>query len=254
METVERYGVEAVHGAMTYACDASAERMRFALEAVPDGEWEGEDLADCDALDDSEEYLVRVKIVKRGDRAEVDFSGSSRQARTCINCTPLDAKTTVGVAFKYLLDPRGPFTSGTMRCVDLIVPPGAVMGALPPDGAVFAYWELNQLMISAVLRALAKAARRRRPWAAIAVAPTSTTPTASSPTGRPGCRRPRSAARSARSARTRTETPTATCSRTRRTASGRPSRRSSPEHPSWCSGTRSSPTRPVPAPTGAAPR
>jgi N-methylhydantoinase B len=157
VETVERYGVEATHGSMQYACDASAERMRSALRAIPDGEWEGEDLADCDALDDSEEYLVRVKIVKRGDRAEVDFSGSSRQARTCINCTPLDAKTTVGVAFKYLLDPRSPFTSGTMRCVDLVVPPGAVMGALPPGGAVFAYWELNQLMISAVLRALAKA-------------------------------------------------------------------------------------------------
>jgi len=157
VETVERYGVEAAHGAMQYVCDASAERMQLALEAIPDGEWEGEDLADCDALDDAEEYLVCVKITKRGGRAEVDFSGSSRQARTCINCTPLDAKTTVGIAFKYLLDPRAPFTSGTMRCVDLLVPPGSMMGALPPDGAVFAYWEMNQLMIAAVLRALAQA-------------------------------------------------------------------------------------------------
>lgn len=157
VETVERYGVEAAHGAMRYVCDASAERMQFALEAIPDGEWEGEDLADCDALDDAEEYLIRVKITKRGGRAEVDFSGSSRQARTCINCTPLDAKTTVGVAFKYLFDPRAPFTSGTMRCVDLVVPQGSMMGALPPNGAVFAYWEQNQLMITAILRALAKA-------------------------------------------------------------------------------------------------
>ena len=107
VETVERYGVEPVHGAMRYACDASAERIRFALEAIPDGEWEGEDLADCDALDDSEEYLVRVKVDQARRPAEVDFSGSSRQARTCINCTALDAKTTVGVAFKYLFDPRG---------------------------------------------------------------------------------------------------------------------------------------------------
>ena len=47
-----------------------------------------------------------MKITKRGGRAEVDFSGTSRQARTCINATALDAKTTVGVAFKYLFDPR----------------------------------------------------------------------------------------------------------------------------------------------------
>jgi N-methylhydantoinase B len=156
-ETVERYGVDAVHGAMRYVCDASAQRLAAALEAIPDGEWVGEDATDCDALDDSEEYLVRVRIKKRGGRAEVDFSGTSRQARTCINCTPLDAKTTVGVAFKYLFDPRGPFTSGTTRCIDLVVPDGTCVSALPPDGAVFAYWEQNQTMISALLRALAQA-------------------------------------------------------------------------------------------------
>jgi N-methylhydantoinase B len=157
VETAVRYGVDAVHGAMTYVCDASAERISHALEAIPDGDWEGEDSIDCDALDDEEEYRVRVKVTKRGGRAEVDFGGTSRQARTCINCTALDAKTTVGLAFKYLFDPRGPFTSGSPRCIDLVIPEGSVVNALPPDGAVFAYWEQSQLVISAVLRALAQA-------------------------------------------------------------------------------------------------
>jgi N-methylhydantoinase B len=156
-ETIERYGVGAVHGAMEYVCDTSAERISRALEAIPDGEWEGEDVVDCDALDDSEEYRVRVKVRKRRGRAEVDFSGTSRQARTCINCTALDVKTTVGLAFKYLFDPRGPVTSGMTRHVDLVIPEGSVICALPPDGAVFAYWEQSQVMISAVLRALARA-------------------------------------------------------------------------------------------------
>jgi N-methylhydantoinase B len=156
-ETIERYGLDAVHGAMAYVCDASGERLAAALEAIPDGEWAGEDAADCDAVDDTEEYLVRVTVKKRGGRAEVDFSGTSRQARTCINCTALDAKTTVGIAFKYLFDPRGPFTSGTTRALDIVIPEGTVVSALPPDGAVFAYWEQNQVMISALLRALAQA-------------------------------------------------------------------------------------------------
>ncbi len=155
-ETIERHGVEAVHGAMDYACDAAAERMASALEALPDGEWEGEDIADCDAIDDSEEYRVRVRFTKRGGRAEADFSGSSRQARTCINATPLDVKSSVGVSLKYLLDPRGRFTSGTLRCVDIVVPDGTVVSALPPDGAVFAYWEQSQIVMSAMLRALAQ--------------------------------------------------------------------------------------------------
>ena len=156
-ETLDRYGVDAVLGAMDYVCDASAERMSNALEAITDGDWEGEDTIDCDALDASEEYRVRVRVRKRRGRAEVDFSGTSRQARTCLNCTVLDAKTTVGLAFKYLFDPRGPFTSGTTRSIDLVVPEGTVVSALPPDGAVFAYWEQSQLVISALLRALAQA-------------------------------------------------------------------------------------------------
>ena len=156
-ETIERYGLEAAHGAIGYACDAAAERMALALAAIEDGEWEGEDVADCDGVDDSEEYRIRVKVTKRGSRAEVDFSGTSRQARTCINATALDVKSTVGAAFKYLFDPRAPFTSGTWRHIDIVLPEGTVVSALPPEGVVFLYYEQSQVMLGALLRALAKA-------------------------------------------------------------------------------------------------
>jgi N-methylhydantoinase B len=156
-ETLRRYGATAVTGAMAYVCDSSAERMSVALAALPDGEWEGEDALDCDGVDDSEEYRVHVRVVKRGGRAEIDFSGTSRQARTCINATALDVKSSVGIGLKFLLDPDGPFTSGTTRCVDLVIPEGTVVSALPPDGAVFAYWEQSQVVLSALLRAMAQA-------------------------------------------------------------------------------------------------
>lgn len=156
-ETIDRYGFDAVQGAMRYACDAAAERMSLALAALPDGEWEGEDAADCDGVDDGEEYRIHVRVTKRGGRAEVDFSGTSRQARTAINATALDAKSTVGTAFKYLLDPRTPFNSGTWRHIDIVLPEGTVVSALPPDGAVFLYYEQSQVMLGALLRALAQA-------------------------------------------------------------------------------------------------
>ncbi len=159
-DTVGRYGAGAVLGAMRYVCDAAAERMELALESIPDGEWEGEDAADCDGVDDTEEYRVHVKVTKRGKRAEIDFSGTSRQARTCINATSLDVKSTVGVAFKYLFDPRTPFSSGTWRSLDVVLPEGTVISARPPDGAVFLYYEMSQVMLGALLRALAPAVGR----------------------------------------------------------------------------------------------
>jgi N-methylhydantoinase B len=161
VESAERYGAEALRGTIDYVCDANAERIAEALAELPDGRWEGWDMSDCDGVDDGEEYRVQVAITKRDDRLEVDFSGTSRQARTCINATALDVKTTVGVAVKYLLDPRGAFTSGLYRNIDIVLPEGTVISALPPDGAVFAYYEQSQVMLSALLRAFAGGAGAR---------------------------------------------------------------------------------------------
>jgi len=154
-ESIERYGVGALHGAIDYVCDSSAERIADALETVPDGDYTGEAALDADGAADDEQYRVAVRITKRGRRAEVDLSGSSRQARTCINGTELDAKTTVGVALKLLLDPHTPFTSGTIRPVDIVLPEGTIVSARPPDGAVFLYWEGTQVLLTALLRAFA---------------------------------------------------------------------------------------------------
>lgn len=157
LSTIERYGAAPVVGAMNYVCDADAERMTRAIEHLPDGVWQGEALIDCDGIDESEEYRILAKITKRKSRIEVDVSGTSRQARTCINATALDTKTTVGVALKFLLDPRGPFTSGTYRPIDMVIPDGTILSALPPDGVVFAYGEPTQALMAAIMSAMADA-------------------------------------------------------------------------------------------------
>jgi N-methylhydantoinase B len=156
-QSFERYGAKAVHGAMEYVADADAERIGEALEKLPDGEWRGEALVDCDGMDDTEEYPVRVLIKKRGSRLEVDLSGTARQARTSINGTFLDTKTTVGVALKFMLDPEGAFTSGAYRNVDIVMPDGAICTALPPEGVVFAYGESTNAMLAGILEAMADA-------------------------------------------------------------------------------------------------
>ncbi len=155
--SIARHGVAALHGAMRYVCDADAERMTEALERLPDGTWHGAALVDCDGLDDTEQYPVRATIRKHGGRIEVDFSDTARQARTSINGTFLDAKTVVGVALKFMLDPDGPFTSGLYRPVDILVPEGAICSALPPEGVVFAYGESTNALLLAMFAAMADA-------------------------------------------------------------------------------------------------
>lgn len=154
LETVERYGAAAYLGALRYSTDVSADAMRTALTTIPDGVYYGESGIDADGVDGSVEYRIRVQITKKGGRAEVDLSGTSPQARSSVNGTVLDAKTAVGVAFKYLVDRQTPFTSGTYRDIDIVVPPGTLVSAVPPDGAVFIYWETSEPILLAIFAAL----------------------------------------------------------------------------------------------------
>jgi N-methylhydantoinase B len=153
-ETIERYGLPAYEGAIRYRCDASAEAITEALRTLPDGVYTGYDDIDCDGLDPDHGYRVSVTIHKSGSRAEVDFSGTSRQAATSINCAWPDVKTIVLLAFNYLLAPSAPATSATLRDVDIVVPSGTITSAVPPDGPVHLYYEPMSSGFSAILRAL----------------------------------------------------------------------------------------------------
>ncbi|SAK87566.1 5-oxoprolinase (ATP-hydrolyzing) [Caballeronia pedi] len=153
-ENIARYGLQAFFGSLSYACDVSTERMRRAIERVPDGDYTGSALIDADGVDDSLDYRVNITLRKRGHRIEADLSGTSAQARSSINCGILDAKTALGVALTILLDPEAPFTSGTWRDIDLVAPAGTLLTSLPPEGAIMMFWESSGALVAAILKAL----------------------------------------------------------------------------------------------------
>jgi N-methylhydantoinase B len=153
LETIDRYGIEAYEGAICFADDASAETMSTALEQIPDGVYEGEEWLDGDGLPDSEPYRVCVKITKRGPRAELDLTGTSSASRSAVNCSWADVKTAIAIALKFLLDPANPVTSGTLRNIDVLVPPDTIVNPSPPHCCQF-YWEPVLGIINAVFQAL----------------------------------------------------------------------------------------------------
>lgn len=157
LESVQRYGVRAYRGAIDYTCDASAEAMSNALlEKIPDGIYEAEEGIDADGVDDTITYKLKLKIAKQGDRVEVDLSGTSEQARTCVNAAAADVKTAIAVGIKMLIDQTTPFNAGAFRNIDVVVPPGTICSATPPDGAIFMYWESTMPVLQAVYRALSQ--------------------------------------------------------------------------------------------------
>ncbi len=147
---------------MTYVCDAGAERMSRRSPRSRTGRWEGEDVIDCDGAADDEAYRVHVRSRKgragRGRLLRQLAAGAHVHQRD----VPGRQDRPSAIAFKYLFDPRGTFTSGLMRPIDIVLPEGTLVSAMPPDGAVFPYWEESQVMLAALLRALGQAVGERR--------------------------------------------------------------------------------------------
>jgi len=156
LAAVDHYGVAALQGTTRFMVDADAERMAEALGELPDGEWSSEGLIDADGIDAEEQYPVKVTLRKRGERLEIDLSGTARQTRTSVNSTYLDTKTAAGVALKFLLDPEHAFTSGLYRAVDIVVPDGSIANALPPNGVVFMYGDATNVIITCIMKAFSQ--------------------------------------------------------------------------------------------------
>ena len=153
-ETFVRYGRAACLGAIRYSCDASAETMQQALEAIPDGDYTGAAKLDSNGLGGSETALhAQVLIRKRGPDIEFDFSGSSLASPSSINCMWHECKSSVVIALKWLIDPETPYTSGAARSIDILVPPDSFMNPSPPLCSNL-YWIPMHCIITAIMRAL----------------------------------------------------------------------------------------------------
>jgi N-methylhydantoinase B len=157
---IERHGVDSIKAGMRYSLDYGERSMRKGISELPDGIYHGEDYMDGDVYDKTP-YLVKCKIVKRGTSVEIDFSGSSRQAQSSLNCSFGDTANATYVAFKVLCDPRTSTNSGAFRPIDVVVPEGSFICALPPAATTVLY-EPAICVLAAVLKAIKPALGERQ--------------------------------------------------------------------------------------------
>jgi N-methylhydantoinase B len=138
--------------------------MRAALREIPDGMYRGEDFLDEDGVND-EPIRITVTIRKRGERAEVDFSGSAGQCAGSVNSVEAITYSAVFYVFRCLVSEQVPATSGLMRPLRVMAPAGTIVNARPPAAVAGGNVETSQRTVDALLRALARALPRRIPAA-----------------------------------------------------------------------------------------
>ncbi|MBZ2189798.1 hydantoinase B/oxoprolinase family protein [Alcanivorax sp. JB21] len=151
------------HGVV--ALNAYGERLTQQLLAgMPDGHYTFTDYLDDDGQGTLDIPVV-VSIRVGGERAHVDFTGTSDQVAGNINCPLSVAAAAVYYCFRCLLPASVPACAGLFRPVTLGAPAGSLVNARRPAAVAAGNVETSSRIVDAVLGALAAAIPERIPAA-----------------------------------------------------------------------------------------
>jgi len=147
-ETVARY--------MASLKRLAEERIREALDRMPDGSYEARE-----DLDDGSPLEVRVDV--EGDGARIDFGGSAGVHPGNLNATPAIVRSAIIYVLRLMLRERLPLNEGLMRAVSVRIPAGLLDPPFPEDPAeapavVGGNVETSQRLVDTLLKGLGLAA------------------------------------------------------------------------------------------------
>jgi N-methylhydantoinase B len=126
LELVDHHGVEAVGRTLAEVLDYGERRTAARLAELPDGETEAEGFLDDDGRG-GPPTRIHARLVKRGARLTVDFSGSAAQVAGALNNPWATTRACTVYLVKALTDPELPFNDGAMRVLDIVCPEGSVL-------------------------------------------------------------------------------------------------------------------------------
>src|ERR1043166_5989929 len=164
LEIVERRGGKEVSDYAQHLISYSSRMMRSAISAIPDGSYEAEDALDDDGISDRE-IPIRVRVTIKGDRARVDFTGSSPQVAGAVNAVEAITASAVSYCFRCLVATDVPASAGLMEPIEVIAPPGTIVNAAHPASVAGGNVETSQRVVDTVFKALARAVPGRIPAA-----------------------------------------------------------------------------------------
>ncbi len=164
LEIVERRGEREARNYAAHLISYSARMMRQAIASIPDGTYRAEDALDDDGISD-DEIPIRVRIKINGDRARVDFTGTSPQVAGAINAVEAITVSAVSYCFRCLIGGDVPASAGLMEPIEVIAPRGTVVNANHPASVAGGNVETSQRIVDTVFKALSQAIPERIPAA-----------------------------------------------------------------------------------------
>jgi N-methylhydantoinase B/oxoprolinase/acetone carboxylase alpha subunit len=163
-EIVARYGRARTRKNAAALLDYSERVTRSMLRAIPGGDYRFEDFLDNDGVS-NDPVRIAVSVRIQGDRAEVDFTGSSAQVAGPVNANYAIAMAAAMYCFRCLIDADVPYNAGLLRPIRVIAPERSVVNAGLPAAMAAGNVETSQRITDVILGALAQALPERIPAA-----------------------------------------------------------------------------------------
>jgi len=164
LEIVERRGAREASAYAEHLIAYSARLMRHTIRSIPDGVYQAVDALDDDGVSDKD-VPIHVTITVKGERATVDFSGSSPQVAGAINAVEAITVSAVAYVFRCLIGGDVPASAGLMEPIEVIAPPGTVVNAAHPASVAGGNVETSQRTVDVLFKALSQALPDRIPAA-----------------------------------------------------------------------------------------
>jgi N-methylhydantoinase B len=159
-ELARRHGSDILRQAWAAMRSETAQRVRRAFSAVPDGVYEGADALDDDGVrPDPVEIHCRVTI--SGDRGTFDFRGSADQTAGPVNTTRFITAASVQYIVKAVLAPSAAPNGGLHDAITVLTRVGSVCDARLGAPLVAGNHETSQRIVDAVMRAFSQAGIER---------------------------------------------------------------------------------------------
>jgi N-methylhydantoinase B len=126
-ELAERVGVGRLREGLDAVLDYAERRTRACLAALPDGEHVAEDVLEAIEGD----LVLCLRATVEGERLLLDFAGSAPRHAGNLNCPLAVTHSACYFAVRVLTDPDIPASAGAYRPVEIRVPEGCLLNALP---------------------------------------------------------------------------------------------------------------------------
>lgn len=137
-----------------------------ALDSLDIGAWRAEDFMDSTGPREFQQSPARLccEIRVDGDLSRMitfDFTGTDTQRIGNTNAVRAVTESAVGFALRAAVDPDLPANAGVMRRVQIVIPDGTILSAVPPTAVGAGNVEVSQRVADVVLLAFAQALPER---------------------------------------------------------------------------------------------